>query len=68
MKTTEILVTVLILAVIFGAFYAGLSTDAGTFFAGLNRIVMTLQGRNQQGNFPNYPANAPAVQALGFQG
>ena len=68
MSRTEVLVAILIGALIAGAWYAGLSTDAATVFGGLNRIFMTLQGRNQQGNFPGYPGGAPNVQAVGFSG
>lgn len=67
MSRTELIVAVLIGAVIAGAWYAGLSTDFATFMGGLNRFAMTLQGRNQQGNFPGYPGNAPNVAAVGFQ-
>lgn len=67
MRTAEILVAILIGAVIAGAFFAGLSTDAATFFRGFNMLVNTLQGRTQSGQFPAYPANAPAVStSAGF--
>lgn len=68
MRTAEIIVAILIGLVIAGAFYAGLSTDFGTFSSGLNNIINTLQGRNAQGNFPNYPGNAPQVPGLAVQG
>lgn len=68
MRTVEILVAILIALVIAGAFYAGLSTDFGTFTQGLNNLVNTLQGRNAQGNFPSYPGNAPVVPGLSVQG
>lgn len=68
MRTTELLVAGLIALVIFGAFYAGLSTDFGSFSAGLNNIINTLQGRNAQGAFPSYPTNAPQVSNIALQG
>lgn len=68
MSRTEMLVAILIGAVIAGAWYAGLSTDAATVLGGLNRFAMTLQGRTQQGTFPGYPMNQPGVAAVGFQG
>lgn len=61
MRTAEMLVAVLIGLVIAGAFYAGLSTDFGSFSAGLNNIINTLQGRTASGAFPAYPGNAPTV-------
>lgn len=67
MRTAEILVALLIGAVIAGAFFAGLSTDASTFFRGFNMMINTLQGRTQNGQFPSYPANAPTVStSAGF--
>lgn len=60
MRTIEISVAILIALVIAGAFFAGLSTDASTFFSGLGSLVNTLQGRTANGTFPSYPANAPA--------
>lgn len=68
MRTTELLVTLLIAAVIAGAFYAGLTTDFAAFAGGLNRIILTLQGRTQSGQFAAYPTNAPAPAAVGFGG
>lgn len=68
MKTTELLVAGLIALLIAGAFYAGLSTDFGSFSAGLNNIINTLQGRNAQGAFASYPGNAPMVQNVGLGG
>lgn len=68
MRTAEILVAILIAMVIAGAFYAGLSTDFGTFSQGLNNLINTLQGRTAQGTFPAYPGNAPAVPGLSVQG
>lgn len=68
MRTIEILVAVLIALVIAGAFYAGLSTDFGTFSSGLNNIINTLQGRTSSGQFASYPGNAPAVPGLSVQG
>lgn len=59
MRTIEISVAVLIGLVIAGAFFAGLSTDAATFFSGFGSLVNTLQGRTKNGTFPAYPANAP---------
>lgn len=68
MKTIEIMVAVLIALVIAGAFYAGLSTDFGSFSQGLNNIINTLQGRTASGQFASYPANAPNVPGLAVQG
>lgn len=68
MRTTEILVALLIALVIAGAFYAGLSTDFGAFSAGLNNIFNTLQGRTSSGQFANYPGGAPKVANVGVQG
>jgi hypothetical protein len=68
MRTAEIGVIVLLVLVVAGAWYAGLATDLGQFLGGANRIALTLQGRNQQGNFPSYPGGAPQVSAVGFGG
>lgn len=68
MKTIEIMVAVLIALVIAGAFYAGLSTDFGSFSQGLNNIINTLQGRTASGQFASYPTNAPNVPGLAVQG
>lgn len=68
MKTIEIMVAVLIALVIAGAFYAGLSTDFGSFSQGLNNIINTLQGRTASGQFASYPTNAPKVPGLAVQG
>lgn len=68
MRTVEIAVAILIALVVAGAFYAGLSTDFGTFTQGLNNIINTLQGRTSSGQFASYPANAPAVPGLSVQG
>ena len=67
-KTAEVLVAVLIGLLIAGAFYAGLSTDFGTFSQGLNNIINTLQGRTSSGQFASYPGGAPAVPGLSIQG
>lgn len=68
MRTAEILVAILIGLLIAGAFYAGLSTDFGTFSQGLNNIINTLQGRTASGQFASYPTNAPNVPGLNVQG
>lgn len=68
MRTVEMLVAVLIGLLIAGAFYAGLSTDLGSFSAGLNNIINTLQGRTSTGQFANYPGGAPGVSNVGIQG
>lgn len=68
MRTVEMLVAVLIGLLIAGAFYAGLSTDLGSFSAGLNNIINTLQGRTASGQFASYPSGAPSVSNVGIQG
>lgn len=68
MRTSELLIAGLIALVIFGAFYAGLSTDFNSFLSGANNIVNTLQGRTAQGTFPAYPSNAPSVSNVALQG
>lgn len=60
MKDVELSVAILIGLVIAGAFFAGLSIDGQTVFAGLVKLVNVLQGRKSDGNFPDYPGNAPA--------
>lgn len=59
MKTVELSVAILIGLVIAGAFFAGLSTDAATFFSGFTKLGTMLQGRKSDGTFPSYPGNAP---------
>lgn len=68
MRSVEVIVAILIAMVIAGAFYAGLSTDFGSFTSGLNNIINTLQGRTAQGQFASYPSGSPAVKASGIQG
>lgn len=55
----DVFVVTVILVIL--AFFAGFTTDAKTAFAGVNTLLLTASGRNQQGNFVSYPGNAPAV-------
>lgn len=52
------IVTVLLVIL---AFFAGFVTDFKTVTAGVNTLLLTASGRNSQGNFVNYPGNAPAT-------
>lgn len=50
----------LVALLIFGAFYIGLSTDFLAFARGAQQLLYALTGRNEQGNFVNYPGGAPS--------
>lgn len=45
----------LILILILVAYYKGTSSVAGTFGSQLSSIIRTLQGRNNNGSFADYP-------------
>ena len=45
----------LILALILVAYYKGTSNVLGTFGSQVRSLVLYLQGRNNSGNFANYP-------------
>jgi hypothetical protein len=38
-------------------YYVGFKTDVQTFGASLNALILTLTGRNAQGQFAPYPSN-----------
>ncbi len=42
------------------AYWAGTQKIAGTVLSGVNTLDLTATGRNAQGNFAGYPANAPS--------
>lgn len=50
---------ILALALILVAYWAGANKLAGTTLSGINTLGLTFTGRDQQGNFASYPANAP---------
>jgi hypothetical protein len=45
----------LILVLILVAYYKGTKSVGGTIFGGVNTIINSLQGKNADGNFSNYP-------------
>lgn len=49
---------ILILVLIVVVYYRGTSSVVSTGGTALSNIIRTLQGRNQQGQFANYPGGA----------
>lgn len=47
------------LALITFAYWAGANKLLGTTFSGVNALDLTATGRDAQGHFAGYPANAP---------
>lgn len=52
---------ILMLAIIFAAYYAGVSTDAKTFGNAAQQLIFALTGRDSSGKFAAYPSGAPTV-------
>lgn len=49
----------LILILVCLAYFGGFSKDVGSLSDAINKIINTLQGKNSNGNFSDYPGNAP---------
>lgn len=41
------------------AYFVGAATDINALSSGLNKLVLSITGRNAQGNFAAYPSGAP---------
>lgn len=52
---------ILAVILIFAAYWAGLNTEARTFFAGVNQLVLSLTGRTSNGQFAQYPTTPKGV-------
>lgn len=61
MRGNMAMVFVIMLVLVMVAYSAGLVSDINVSVAGMTRIINALTGRNAQGNFAGYPANAPVV-------
>lgn len=44
------------------AYFVGAATDINALSSGLNKLVLSITGRNQQGQFGAYPSGATKVQ------
>ncbi|WP_157067204.1 hypothetical protein [Alicyclobacillus shizuokensis] len=49
---------VLILVLILVAYYKGTTSDISTGGSALQKLILTLQGRNSKGNFASYPGGS----------
>lgn len=51
----------LAILLVVAAYFVGVSTDAATLFAGVNKLGQTFTGRDASNRFAAYPTGAPAA-------